>query len=84
MGEGKTLEISEGLDKPPPTLPQGRTYINLSTVKAVLIHDPGSKRTREWWAGRLRRLLRRERAGCQPCPWDWHFNKRLLQCPVLV
>lgn len=74
----------------PPSLPRGYTYINLSTIKAILIHDPGSKRTRKWWerwrggVGRLRCLLRREGAGCQPCPWDWHFNKRLLQCPVLV
>lgn len=74
----------------PTPLPGGCTYINLSTIKAILIHDPGSKRTREWWerwrggVGRLRCLLRREGAGCQPCPWDWHFNKRLLQRPVLV
>lgn len=69
-------------------LSQGYTYINLSTIKSILIHDPGSKRTREWWerwrggVGRLRCLLRREGARCQPRPRDWHFNKRLLQCPV--
>lgn len=71
-----------------PFPPQGYTYINLSTIKSILIHDPGSKRTREWWerwrggVGRLRCLLRREGARCQPRPRDWHFNKRLLQCPV--
>lgn len=71
-----------------PSPPQGYTYINLSTIKSILIHDPGSKRTREWWerwrggVGRLRCLLRREGARCQPRPRDWHFNKRLLQCPV--
>lgn len=71
-----------------PLPPQGYTYINLSTIKSILIHDPGSKRTREWWerwrggVGRLRCLLRREGARCQPRPRDWHFNKRLFQCPV--
>lgn len=71
-----------------PFPPQGYTYINLSTIKSILIYDPGSKRTREWWerwrggVGRLRCLLRREGARCQPRPRDWHFNKRLLQCPV--
>lgn len=91
-GRGRPWKSAEGLDRCPrtqPPAPRGRTHINLSTVKAVLIHDPGSKRTREWWEGRRGgvgrlRCLRREGAGCQPCPWDWHFNKRLLQCPVLV
>lgn len=85
-GERAGTEVADGSWRgagraPPP----GGTYVNLRTIKAVLIHDPGSKRTREWWerwrGDRLRRL-RREGAGCQPCPWDWHFNKRLLQCPV--
>lgn len=73
---------------PAPFPPQGYTYINLSTIKSILIHDPGSKRTREWWerrrggVGRLRCLLRREGARRQPRPRAWHFNKRLLQCPV--
>lgn len=72
---------------PRPGVPSPRTHINLSAVKAVLVYDPGSKRTRKWeergrgGAGRLR-SLRREGAGCQPCPRHRHFNKRLLQRPV--